>query len=446
MGFESRSWDVRRIPWYITRRGNMHSARIFGFVFLIAPCAFAQASNVDSAKSNAAANATDPSAALAYGRALRRAGQYDAATSELRRGIGVARNADALSLLHWEIARVQIDKHDFQQAMVACKVVGAQTGQAARGHACAAEAHLLWRRGSEALLETAAALAGGNKMYEAKVAEARAHGIALKDNEAEAAFKEAIAWKPDDPWAHYWYGVFLVHTQKNDAGITELKNAIAKDGNDPDANFEVGRALGLVPEAAPFLDKAVKERAGFTAALVRQAEVLVAIGKTADARKAADAALKTGVSDATIHVALGRVSLAEGKPDDALASAKTALGIMGNSAAAKLLTADAYAAKKEIDLAVEQYQAAYGLDHSDPAALVHASDACRVNGRTTSAKAFGDKATKEFPTWGPAWVAYGDALAADKELAAAKTAYETALKSKGPVDAASVKAKIAALK
>jgi tetratricopeptide (TPR) repeat protein len=425
----------------------MQTARIFGVgILLLASTAAAQETSIDAAKSAAASSAGDAQASLAYGRALRRAGKYDAAIAELRRGVSVARAADALATLHWEIARVFIDKRDFPQSMVACKVVGAQTGQAARGHACTAEAHLLWRRGSEALTETAAALSGGNKLYEAKVAEARAHGIALKDADAETAFKEAISWKPDDPWAHFWYGRFLVDTGKNDAGVTELKTANTKDPADPETLYQLGRALGLQAEAAPYLDRAVKERLGFTAALVRQAEVLVALGRVADARKAADAALKTGVSDATIHVALGRVSLGEGKPDDALASAKTAQGIMPNSAGAKLLTADAYAAKKEIDLAVEAYQAAYGLDHSEPTALVHASTACLANGRTTSAKAFGEKATKEFPTWGPGWVALGDALTADKEPAAAKKAYESALGAKGPVDQAAVKAKIAALK
>jgi tetratricopeptide (TPR) repeat protein len=129
-----------------------------------------------------------------------------------------------------------------------------------------------------------------------------------------------------------------------------------------------------------------------------------------------------------------------------MTEAKAALGILANLASAKLLIADAWAKKGEIDLAVESYQAAWGLDHSDPTALVHASEACHAQGRDTSAKAFGDKATREFPTWGPGWVALGDALASIKETAAAKTAYETALKNKGPVDRAAVEKKMLALK
>jgi tetratricopeptide (TPR) repeat protein len=412
---------------------------------LVASIASAQESATDAAKTSATSNASDPNAALAYGRALRRAGKYDDALKELRRGVGIARAGDVLAQLHWEIARVSIDKRDFPNATVACKVAGAQTGGAAKGHACMAEAHLLWRRGSEALTETQAALAGGNKLYEAKICEARALALSLKDAESEAAFKEAISWKPNDPQGHFWYGKVLFDLGKADNAVTELKTALQNDAADPDANYELARALRDGSEALQYAERAVKERGGYTAALVKQAELLAGLGRSADARKAAEAAVKTGVNDASIHLALGNVALAESKPDEAMAEANKALAIMANSSDAKLLVADAYAAKKEIDLAVEQYQASYGLDHTDPEPLVHASNACRVNGRITSAKAFGDKATKEFPTWGPAWVAFGDALAADKEPTQAKAAYEKALAAKGPVDQAAVKTKMAAL-
>lgn len=425
----------------------MHHARILGVaILLLATGASAQESGLDAAKNQASSSATDPAAALNYGRALRRAGRYDDAVRELRRGVAIARAADALANLHWEIARVWIDKRDFPQAMVACKVVGAQTGATAKGHACQAEAHLLWRRGSEAITETTAALIGGNKLYEAKVAEARALALQLKDSDSEASFKEAIAWKPNDAWAHLWFGKALFDLGKADAATAELKLAVQADPTDPDANYELGRALRDGTEALQYVEKAVKERPNFTAALVKQAELLASLGRSADARKAAEAAVKTGVTDASIHLALGRVALAEGKPDDAIAAANKALAIVANSAAAKLLIADSYAAKKEIDLAVEQYQAAYGLDHTDPAALVHASEACRNNGRNTSARAFGEKATKEFPTWGPGWVALGDAYAADREPAKARDAYTKALSAKGPVNQDAVKAKIAAIK
>jgi tetratricopeptide (TPR) repeat protein len=143
---------------------------------------------------------------------------------------------------------------------------------------------------------------------------------------------------------------------------------------------------------------------------------------------------------------MGRVAFSEKKLDDAVAEAQAALKIVPNSAPAKLIIADVYASKGEIDLAVENYQAAYGFDHTDPASLVRASEACHTAGRETSAKAFGEKASKEFPEWAPGWVALGDALVGNKEIAAAKAAYETALRSRGPLDASAVRSKLASLK
>jgi tetratricopeptide (TPR) repeat protein len=194
------------------------------------------------------------------------------------------------------------------------------------------------------------------------------------------------------------------------------------------------------------LERAVKERPTYVAALKKLAELQLAQSKGADARKTAEAAIRIDANDAAVQVVLGRVTLAENKPDEAIKIANTALGILSNSAPAKLLIADAYAKKGEIDLAVENYQAAWGYDHGEPTALVSAAVACRLAGRTTSARAFGQKATREFPSWAPGWVALGDAYAVDKESALAKQAYETALKQKGPIDTADVQRKLTALK
>src|SRR5262249_23676166 len=157
-------------------------------------------------------------------------------------------------------------------------------------------------------------------------------------------------------------------------------------------------------EAVQLLARATRERRGYAAAERRLAEVQLALGHLPEARASAEAALKDDATDASTHVTYGRVLLAENKPADAIRAANSALKILANSAPAKLLIADAQAKKGEIDLALEAYQAAYGLDHSDPAPLVRASEACRAAGRNTSARAFGLKATQDFPTWGPGWV------------------------------------------
>ncbi len=159
--------------------------------------------------------------------------------------------------------------------------------------------------------------------------------------------------------------------------------------------------------------------------------------RLADAKRAVASVLKLAPNDVNTHVISGRLALAEGRSDEAIKEGESAAKLMPNDQAARLLVADAWAKKGEIDLAVEAYQAAFGLDHSDPTPLVNASAACLAAGRVTSAKAFGVRATADFGSNGSAWTALGDALAADKDVPGAKTAYEKAKRSTG-VDAAAI--------
>jgi tetratricopeptide (TPR) repeat protein len=146
-------------------------------------------------------------------------------------------------------------------------------------------------------------------------------------------------------------------------------------------------------------------------------------------------------------VLAGQVALAEGRGDDALAAGRAALKILASSGPAELIVADALARRGELDAALEAYQTAWGFDHRSPDALVHASEACRRGDRDTSARAFGEKATQEFPRWAPGWAAFGDALTARSELPAAREAYRMALGApEGAIDRDAVARKLAALK
>jgi tetratricopeptide (TPR) repeat protein len=425
----------------------MHTARI-GLAALVltagAP-AFGQESSLDALRAASRGAPTNVAASVAYASALRRAGHTPEASAELRRVLPFAHGAEAIDV-RYEAARVAIDRDEHARAFAECRAITPLPGGASPSHACIGEVHLSWRRASEALLETDQALANGVQSYDAKVAEALAYELEMKEDAAEQSLRQAIAWRPDGWLAHMRLGRLLVRRSKHDEGVAELRKALSLDPNGPEESFELARTLPANAEAATLLEKAIKERPAYGAALRRLAEVDMELGRAADARAAAERALKADPQDASSHLVMGKVALSEKKLDDAITEGQAALKIVANSAPAKLIIADAYAAKGEIDLAVEAYQAAYGFDHADPASLVHASAACHAAGRETSAKAFGDKATKEFPDWGPGWVAYGDALAGSKENPQAKAAYQTALKVHGPVDAAAVQAKIAALK
>lgn len=408
--------------------------------------AIAQESLVPALQSAAKSSPMDPSAALALGRALRRAGHPVKALAELRRGIAVsAAHPDVLLQLHWEVARAQIDRHDFAQAMTACQVLGKLPGAAAEGHACAAEAHLVWQRSTAALDETALALAKDPRCYEAKLAEGRAYDFAVDPTKAEASLREAIALRSDGVEARVVLGRLLVKNGRRDEGITELRQALQLDPDGPDALYELGVALAPSAESVSLLDHATRERPSFSDAWLALGNQQLTTGNVTAARTAGEAALHADSSSVGPYILLGKVALADNRPDDAIHAGEAALKLVANSAPAKLLVADGNAKKGELDLALEAYQAAWGLDHGDPTPLVHASEACHAGGRDTSARAFGLKAAQEFPRWGPAWAALGDALAAQGEKPAARDAYQKALAGDGPVDKGALQRKLSAV-
>ncbi len=442
---------MHRAPFY-TKPAAVVASLLLPVVLTFAGGAHAQESQLDAARAAAKSAPFDAEAALANGRALRRAGHDAEAQKELRRAVYLAtgRSGDLNVRTRWESARAAIARRDFPSAMALCRQMTTISGGAAAGHACAAEAHLLYRRASEALVETtqAIALTQASPMYEAKISEGLARELELDDAAAEASLREALASKPAAPEAHLYLGRLLVRTGHRDEGIAQLRRASALDADSPEASYELGRVLVPAPEGLALLQRAVVERPTYVVAYLQIAELELAAGNLDAAQKAAEAAIKGDPKDHAAHTALGRVALAKGDADAALKEGEAALTILANSAAARLLMADAYASKREIDLAVESYQAAYGLDHGDPRSLVRASQACLAEGRLTSAKAFGEKATHEFPKLGRGYEAFGDALAADKEPLAAKAAYERAIANDGGAkssDGARVKAKLDAL-
>lgn len=423
---------------------------VLGVAFSMAATnARAQESGLDAARDKAKATPMSAEASLAYGQALRRAGREADALTELRRGFSVSGGKSELAgRLEWEIARTHIARREFEAALGACHSMAKSAAEAA-SHVCAAEAHLLWRRGTEAEAELAELAKvktplSGEVQYFAKVAAGRAQELASRDADAETSYREAIRLSDARPDAHVLLGIMLRRTGKD--GVPSLRRAVELDGHDPVALLELGRSLPPgSTESLSVLERSVAERPTGTDALRTLADGYVAANRLADAKKTVDAVLKLAPNDVNTHVVAGRLALAEGRADDAIKEGETASKLMPNVQPARLLVADAWAKKGEIDLAVEAYQAAFGLDHSDPTPLVNASAACLAAGRVTSAKAFGVRATKDFDGSGAAWTALGDALAADRDVPGAKAAYETAKKARGG-DAAAIDRKLSRLK
>jgi tetratricopeptide (TPR) repeat protein len=170
------------------------------------------------------------------------------------------------------------------------------------------------------------------------------------------------------------------------------------------------------------------------------------MGDYEGARQRLEAALRAVPKQADWHAQLGEVHLAKKAPDLAIKEAHDALKIVGNHGLAKLVEAKALAQKGDIDLAIEGFEAAYGFARTDPTVLIEAARACIKGGRLTTAKAFSNRATEDFPKSGAAWEAEGDVAAASKDVPFAKQAYGKALSGEGPVDKAVVSKKLASLK
>ncbi|HEX3769393.1 MAG TPA: tetratricopeptide repeat protein [Polyangiaceae bacterium] len=422
---------------------------------LVAHGASAQESRVAELRAASRSRPGDGAASLAYGRALRRAGHLADAITELHRGFAVAGGSkDMATQLHWEAARAYADKHDLPRATASChelekkKGAGPESTPTPESHACTAMAYLSWQRASEALTEAAACLADDPSNFEAKLAEGRAYELELKPADAEASLRAAVAMRSgaDGEEAHAALGRVLWREGKRDEGIAELRRALNFDPFDPDALFELGSAL-TTPDRRGYLEAATRERPSFVEAWLALGTLLVEANDLAGAKAAADTVNKIEAGNVPALVLAGKVAMAQGHADEALKDGQAALKIVPNNAAAMLLVADADGQKGDLDAAIEAYQTAWGLDHGNPLPLLHASALCHASGRDTSARAFASKLAQEFPAFAPGWDALGDALAGQKETAAARDAYGKALSAPdGAVDRAAVSRKLAALR
>jgi tetratricopeptide (TPR) repeat protein len=407
--------------------------------------AAAQETQVPTLKAAAAAAPGDAEGVLSLGRALRRAGHLGEARAALRQARALAASPAGAMRVDWEIERLEADRRDFIQASVVCKDIASLPGMKAEGHACLAAAQLVRQRATEALAETQLALAGDPRSFEARLAEGHAYALQLDGARAETSLRTAIALRPAAVEPFVELGRVLEREGKHDDAVADLRAAVQLDPHGPDTLFALAILLPGGAERVDLLKGATAERPSFLEAWLALGAAYFEGGRAADAKAAAAAALQIDPTNAPARILLGQVALAEGRPDEAIEDGRAALKVMANSAAATLLVADGEARKGEVDLALEAYQAAWGLDHGDPTPLVHASEACHVAGRDTSARAFGIKATQEFPKWGPGWAALGDALAGQNERQAAREAYRKALGADGIRDPAKVQAKLAAL-
>jgi tetratricopeptide (TPR) repeat protein len=384
---------------------------------------------------------------LALGRALRRAGVYQAALNELRRGMMLrdGRKGEVAVALRHEVALTLVDQGDFNGARRACADIGLLSEGKAMQHACLAEAHMIRKRASDALPEVESALALSPGLYEARVVEGYAKWMTGQEAEAEQILLAAGAAEKSRTEAWIALGRLRAATGRGAQSVEAFEKAVAADGSDPEASLALARALPASERAVALLESSIRGKPTSGPAHARLGEVLFELGRIEQAESEVRLALRSGAVDADWHALLAELLVKRGQADAALASAADALRLVPNSARAKLAQADAYAAKKDIDLAIEAYQSAFSFGRSQPTALVRAARACLDNQRETTARGFAERSTEAFPSWGPGWEVTGDIAVKSGENELAKRAYQRALAAQGPVDRARVRAALAKL-
>jgi tetratricopeptide (TPR) repeat protein len=425
---------------------SLERARLFAFTAVLGlhfVGRTAAADAVDDLKARAK-SASEPGEAIDASRALRRAGLYTDAATVVQRALGKARGNDAIADLRLELARTYIDERQSKKALRECDQI--HKASPLKEQVCIAEAQLLGRRGSIALPAAEQALALSPGEYDALVAKGRALAQIGKPAEAEAALREASRAQPARAPAFRFLGELYLAQGRTDDALAALREARRVAPDEPDVLVLLGQALPPGKEAREALEHALAIRGGDARARARLGQVLAALGDYDGAEKMLEQALAAEPRQADWHAALGDVELAQKKPDLALKSAHAALKIAANHGPAKLVEAKALADKGEIDLAIEAFEAAYGLMRTDPMPLVDAARACVKGGRLTTAKAFADRATEDFPNSSLAWETTGDIDVAQKDKVAARQAYDKALSSDGTADKDAIRKKIASLK
>ncbi|MEZ4223890.1 MAG: tetratricopeptide repeat protein [Polyangiaceae bacterium] len=377
----------------------------------------------------------DAAGLFTLGQDLRRAGRFDAAVQTLRRAYFKTTKGEQAVAVRLEAARALIDAGKQKLALRECASL--KSVSMPMLWVCTAEAQLLWRRASLALPLADKALEAEADNYDARVARGRALEQMGKAAEADQEYRRAAAAQPKRYEAHLYRGQMLLQGSKRE-GIAALRTARQSAPQEPVPLLALGTALGGT-EAQKLLEQAIALRPTFGAAHARLGVVKHGLGDLAGAEQALLRALALDAKQADWLAALAAVLVDKGDAAGAIARADAALKLVGNHAAAKLARADALAQRGDIDLAIEAYEQAHGYARTDPAPLLHAARACAKNGRPTTARAFAERATQDFPKWAPAWVVLADVQHASGDRAAAKQSYKKALGAQsGTIDRARV--------
>jgi tetratricopeptide (TPR) repeat protein len=436
---------------------SLASLGLAGWISAAMPVvAGAQSQEIPAREAAAKADPKDPAAQAALGTAYLRAGRYPDAKKQFER-------AEALTPLDpmavTRRAEVAIAQGDYKQAKSQCKRLYAEAREAAAGagsaakkpkpkfetpplaHVCMARAHLAWNRSEPAFEELALALAQEPTLGEAQLVLGHAHRIRNQMSEAEAAYLKAKQNPQLIAEADLGLGRLYVTLGKKAEATASLREALARDGQWPELQYELGSLLGATPEALELLSQASAGKPGWADAARGLGDAARQAGELERAEAAYRQALKSDPNSALAHLGLGEALGAKGQLGDAEAALRKAISLVSNDARAVLALAEVQLKQGQFEEALDSFRHAADLDPKNPAGLIRAAEASLEHRRATLAAGFLDRLLANYPTQPKALVLYGDVMRARGDKAAAKQFYDRAVSAGGQVDASRLQLK-----
>jgi tetratricopeptide (TPR) repeat protein len=394
----------------------------------------AQESELATLRSAPASDATAP---LRLGRALRRAGHFDEALRVLRMAARGATRAEAL----YEIARVRFDQGNFREARAACNAMPPGVMR----HVCMARAHLVWQRPSQAEREIAAAQRIESGNAELKLVIADTMRISGRMTEAEAAYREAAAALPNRSEPFLGLGAIFEASHRLEDARQAYQRAVDADRNDPAALLALGRLLRRLRQddaALALLQRANDERPDWPEALVALGELHLARNELEDAQRVLARAVQLNPHQPGAQSALGRVHLRAGRLQEAEAPLRAAIQQVPNDGEARAALAELLGRTDRGEESLEEWNRAIDLMPSDLTPRMRAAEQARRMRLDTLARAYLDRILSEDPQHAPALLMRADIAFDEGDRRSARQLYQQALAGHGEIDRARAQQRI----
>jgi protein O-mannosyl-transferase len=149
-----------------------------------------------------------------------------------------------------------------------------------------------------------------------------------RDEEAMAAYRQALRLKPDHADVHNNMGNILARQGRVDDAIASYRESLRLLPEQPEAHSNLGVALagqGRFDDATAHYREALRQRPHFASAHINLGNALVQQGRPAEALASYEIARAIDPDDASAHYNLGNALLAVGRRDEAIAALHEAL-------------------------------------------------------------------------------------------------------------------------